>query len=337
MDEFFKSWQKVCLYLTRRCNFRCRGCNVINYQSAYELTTEEWKQAFEILKEYEVGFVVLFGGEPTLRDDLPNLIKHLNNLSLPHTIITNSYRLLHDNSYYNKLLSAHPFGISCSVNTLSPNKKYDDDKKSNLGIKLIDKLLKDGYDGDLVANVAVTHQNIEELPSIAEHFTSKGVWCIFTFFHACNPHHSMYWWYRGPITPDNANLIIQPSDKDRLHKVADYFLTNYDNLLLHNSRNYFEAWKTPLPYKQNWKCSRFTCPQINPDGSIMVCVDRPLTKPITIFDLKSESKIKELKASFEATVQHCPGCFWDHMYDTNLFALEGKAEEGKKFFAHQHR
>jgi capsule biosynthesis phosphatase len=37
--HFLSTWQKVCVFVTRRCNLACPECNVIRYQSSYELTT----------------------------------------------------------------------------------------------------------------------------------------------------------------------------------------------------------------------------------------------------------------------------------------------------------
>jgi MoaA/NifB/PqqE/SkfB family radical SAM enzyme len=335
MDEFFKNWQKICIFLTRRCNLRCRGCNVINYNSGYELSTDEWKEAFEILKKYNVGFVVLFGGEPTLREDLDELIRSLNNLHLPHTIITNSIRMMKDERYFEKIMNANPFGISCSVNELDvKNTKYGDEVKTSYGMKLLKKLKNYKYDGDLVANMAITHTNLSNLPEMVNYFSQNNIWSILTFIHLSSPHQSTYWWYRGCLNEDNKELVVREDDREKLEEVADYFLKNYDNLLLHNSKKYFEMWKTPLPIKQNWKCKYWVCPAINPDGNLMACIDRPLSSPFSIFDLDNEERVEELKESFTSSIKYCPGCFWDHMWECNLYAERGEVEYGKHKFSH---
>lgn len=328
----FKNWQKLCVFLTRRCNLRCRGCNVINYNSAYELTTQEWKRVFDIAKKYKVGFIVLFGGEPTLRDDLPELVKYLNKIKMPHTIITNGIRLLNDKDFYEKLLKANPYGISCSVNTLKIKKDFSDNIKSNIGTKLLLKLKQDGYKGDLVANVAITRENLKELPKMAQFFTEKNIWLILTFIHLCSPYQSMYWWYRGPIDKYNKSMIFRKEDKKDLSKIANWFIKNYENLKLHNSKEYFYQWPT-LGITQNWKCSEWVSPQVNPDGSLMACVDRPLSKPFSIFDFPK--KEKEIYENFKETIKNCPGCFWDHMWDCHLYVRLNKVEYGKKKFQHR--
>jgi MoaA/NifB/PqqE/SkfB family radical SAM enzyme len=298
------------------------------------MSTEEWKMAFNILDAYNVGFVVLFGGEPTLKDDLPELVEHLNELELPHTIITNSLRLNADESYYKRLMNAKPYGVSVSINI--PEKKesfkFHDDIKSQEGWKLLQKLKSDGYTGDLVANMAVTKTNITSLPSMVELFTSMDVWSILSFIHLCDPHESMYWWYRGPVNEDNKGLLFTDADRPLVKEIGDFFVDNYDRLKLHNEKEYFMVWST-LGIDQNWKCSYFACPAINPDGSLMACIDRPLSKPISIFDLPE--KEEELMESFKRTIEGCPGDFWDHMWSTNRFADIKKVEEGKIHYQHR--
>jgi MoaA/NifB/PqqE/SkfB family radical SAM enzyme len=330
--KFFDNWQKVCLFLTRKCNLKCRGCNVINHISEYELSIQEWIDAFKILKDYNVGFVVLFGGEPTLRDDLPELVVALNNLEMPHTIITNGMRLMKDQRFYNRLIKARPYGLSTSVNTLEVEAmKYHDNLKSDIGHKLLLKLKKDIPNADLVANMAVTKDNIKKLPDIVSYFSRLDIWSILSFFHVGKPSESMFWQYRGCENEKNRGLVFTKDDESLVNYVASYFITNYEKLKLHNSKKYFTYWRA-LGISQDWKCNYWVCPSINSDGSLMACIDRLLTKPISIFDLPE--KEEELKENFKKVIIDCPGCFWDHMFETNMYAIEKRAEYGKRRFAH---
>jgi len=330
----FPYWQKTCVMITRRCNLKCRGCNVINYQSAYELTTEEWYKAFDIMKSYGCGFVVLFGGEPTLREDLPEMIQHLNKINMPHTIITNSIRLLKDRDYYDRLIEAKPFGISCSLNEISHDKiEFGDEVKSARGYQLIQNVRRDLPNCDCVANMAVTRDNILRLPEIVQWLTDNKIWVIMTFIHLCDPHESSYWWYRGPSDESNIKLKLTEKDIPDIRKTANWFKKHYNDLLLHNEKSYFDRWDNECLY-QNWKCHNFVNPNINPDGIIMACIDRPLTTAINILDLPEREK--ELLDSFYDSIKYCT-CAWDHMISCNLYAKQGKPDFGKKVFAHKQR
>ena len=66
--------------LTRRCNYRCRGCNVWQEQSTEELSTREIKKGLGVLKDLGVVEVVLSGGNPLLREDIDEIIEHASRL-----------------------------------------------------------------------------------------------------------------------------------------------------------------------------------------------------------------------------------------------------------------
>jgi len=333
----FEHWQKVCCFINRECNLRCRGCNVIHHQTEVNMNLVKWIKAFDIMKNRGVGFVVLFGGEPTLRDDLPYMVEYLNEIEMPHTIITNGIRLMKDEKYYEHLIASKPFGISTSVNALKAEDVFHDNKKSEIGGELLLKLKKDLPECDLVANMAVTRKNIGQLPQLVEHFTKKNIWSILSFFHVCPPSESMYWWYRGPETEDNNELVFKNilQDKNVVGNTSKWFVRNYNRLKLHNQKDYFEVW-TKFGIEQNWHCYEWACPAVNPDGSLMACIDRPLNRAYSIFDLADGKKDEEIYISFQNTIADCKrGCFWDHMYETNKYASENRADEGKRNFAHK--
>lgn len=331
----FKQWQKTCVFLTRRCNIRCRGCNVVNFNSAYEMNTRQWYKAFDIMKERKVGFIVLFGGEPTLRNDLPKLVTHLNKIDMPHTIITNGIKLMNDKKYYDRLLAAKPYGISASVNSIDARyTHYGDEKKSEVGFNLLMRLKKDVPNMDLVANMAVTAKNIAVIPKMVMFFSKEKIWSILSFFHVGKKSEAMHWWYRGPIDLDNQGLVFQDWDYDVVKRTSEWFVQHYNELLLHNQKDYFKVWSN-YGITQDWHCSKWVCPAVNPDGSLMACIDRPLSKPFTIFDLQDSSKEEEIYKNFKEVIENCSGCFWDHMYETNKFAAENAAELGKQKFSHQ--
>ena len=60
------------------CNQKCLNCYAGNQKLANtkELTTEEWKQIIDKLRKAMVPQITFTGGEPTLRDDLVELVKY---------------------------------------------------------------------------------------------------------------------------------------------------------------------------------------------------------------------------------------------------------------------
>ena len=64
------------LALTYRCNNNCYFCYTGGPQKVFEMDTTSWKQAIDTLWDNGIPQVVFTGGEPTLREDLVELIDH---------------------------------------------------------------------------------------------------------------------------------------------------------------------------------------------------------------------------------------------------------------------
>jgi radical SAM protein with 4Fe4S-binding SPASM domain len=64
------------LALTYRCNNNCYFCYTGGPQQKTELNTAQWKKALDILWQNGIPQVVFTGGEPTLREDLVEMVDH---------------------------------------------------------------------------------------------------------------------------------------------------------------------------------------------------------------------------------------------------------------------
>ena len=64
------------LALTYRCNNNCAHCYNARPRQQNELSTAEWKRILDKLWDIGVPHIVFTGGEPTLRDDLPELVAY---------------------------------------------------------------------------------------------------------------------------------------------------------------------------------------------------------------------------------------------------------------------
>jgi len=64
------------LALTYRCNNDCSHCYNVSDRQDPELSTDQWKSVLDQLWTIGIPHIVFTGGEPTLRDDLPELNAH---------------------------------------------------------------------------------------------------------------------------------------------------------------------------------------------------------------------------------------------------------------------
>jgi radical SAM protein with 4Fe4S-binding SPASM domain len=93
------------LALTYRCNNDCAHCYNARSRTFSELTIADWKQILNHIWDIGIPHVVFTGGEPTLRDDLPELIAYAQNMGLITGLNTNGRRLM-DVNYVNQLVTA---------------------------------------------------------------------------------------------------------------------------------------------------------------------------------------------------------------------------------------
>jgi len=93
------------LAITYRCNNACSHCYNARPRSFPELDTHTWKQILDRIWELGIPHVVFTGGEPTLRDDLPELVGYAENKGLISGINTNGRRLA-DQNFFQELVDA---------------------------------------------------------------------------------------------------------------------------------------------------------------------------------------------------------------------------------------
>jgi radical SAM protein with 4Fe4S-binding SPASM domain len=93
------------LAITYRCNNDCSHCYNARPRDYPELSTSHWHQILDRLWKIGIPHVVFTGGEPTLRQDLPELIKHAEQNGQITGINTNGRRLS-DPEYVESLVKA---------------------------------------------------------------------------------------------------------------------------------------------------------------------------------------------------------------------------------------
>ena len=93
------------LALTYRCNNDCFHCYNDKSRAQNELTYQEWVKVLQSIWQIGIPHVVFTGGEPTLRDDMPELVATAQQIGFITGINTNGRRL-HDADYVQKLIDA---------------------------------------------------------------------------------------------------------------------------------------------------------------------------------------------------------------------------------------
>ena len=106
--------------VTNRCNSDCPYCFWKHHSNQDELTTEEIKRIYGEAKKEGFMTSILWGGEPLLREDLPELCKASQDNGMYTKLATNGYYILErpDFAKYTDLVFTSIDAIGCKHNEL---------------------------------------------------------------------------------------------------------------------------------------------------------------------------------------------------------------------------
>ncbi len=307
--------------LTRRCNLSCSYCGIVrephnkNYPSMdyYTINEMSTKYVLEILerihKHNPFCFHIFYGGEPLLREDLPEIINFCNDKKIYYTIITNNSdevqpaleRLFEKTEYVD--------GLTSSVDPVifSGEKETDRYKKSLNGLnRLI--ALKDKVK-DLVAEITIDNKNIESIEPLVKVLDENGITSSITFVDISKNDHYDF----SNVT--NEKMMVYPSDKvwNILKSLID---KNYD---VHMSQELLKNIYDILPSNLDCKLlDSFHNLTIDADGKIRLCLRvkgyssiYPNAKVINFIDKNGEVNWEELKNMLRIDkIFACKGCNW---------------------------
>ena len=170
------------LELTRRCNHHCLYCYTVwgERELGYpgpreaEMSTAEIKTLIERLqREAPVQYIALSGGEPLLREDLPEILAFIRNCGITPIIITNGTLLTKER------VAATMVGGSYEVSLHSYRPLVHDRMSGAPGAwrKVIDGMTNvHQAGGNLVAAFVATKLNYMDLLHTAELAVALGCW-----------------------------------------------------------------------------------------------------------------------------------------------------------------
>lgn len=107
------------LALTYRCNNACLHCYNDPTRKSVELDTSKWKTILDTICKIGIPHVVFTGGEPTLREDLTELVQYSQQLGLVTGINTNGRRLS-DATFVKQLVEAGLDHVQITLESYDP-------------------------------------------------------------------------------------------------------------------------------------------------------------------------------------------------------------------------
>jgi radical SAM protein with 4Fe4S-binding SPASM domain len=162
---------RVDLALTYNCNNNCYFCYTGGPRKVTELTTADWKKAIDRFWESGVPQIVFTGGEPTLREDLIELIFHSREFVTG--LVTNGRKLT---SLSRSLQQAELDYVQVSLESHFPS-VHD----RMVGVKGAWQETRDGIiaalknDLEVITNTTLTGDNLSTFPDLIQECSKMGL------------------------------------------------------------------------------------------------------------------------------------------------------------------
>jgi radical SAM protein with 4Fe4S-binding SPASM domain len=162
------------LALTYRCNNDCHHCYNARERSFPELSTDEWKQILDKTWALGIPHIVFTGGEPTLRNDLPELVAHAEANGQITGLNTNARRLA-DPKFVEQLVSAGLDHVQVTVE--SCDEKIHNAMVNARAFEQTIQGLKNVLASRLfvMTNTTMLRDNIDSIPATLDFLSDLGV------------------------------------------------------------------------------------------------------------------------------------------------------------------
>ncbi len=171
--------------LTKRCNLRCTHCYISAgpwEDASDELTLDECRRVVDQLVEVNPSpMLILSGGEPLLRPDLPSLAAHAVTRGATVVVGTNGTMLTAERVA--TLKEAGVSGVALSVDSLEPeshNAFRGGSRALERTLAALDHLRSQRL--DFVIQTTATPANADQVPQIVDWAAAQGAVCFNLYF-----------------------------------------------------------------------------------------------------------------------------------------------------------
>ncbi|MCL4272518.1 MAG: radical SAM protein [Anaerolineales bacterium] len=163
------------LAITYRCNNDCAHCYNARERNFPELDTDSWKRILDKLWELGVPHIVFTGGEATLRNDLPELIRHAESNGQITGLNTNARRLM-DMNYVERLVEAGLDHVQITVESCD-ERIHDEMMRAKGAFKQTIAGLKNVLASKLyvMTNTTMLRTNVHTIPDTLDFLADVGV------------------------------------------------------------------------------------------------------------------------------------------------------------------
>jgi MoaA/NifB/PqqE/SkfB family radical SAM enzyme len=308
----------VQFYITARCNLACEQCNIIYADGAgNEMNIHQIRQMAENFAEIGVCMVLLIGGEPFARKDLPEIIEAFVENDIHVRMQTNG---LASREMLQRCVDVGGHDISISLDSLMPSVQ----DLINGGVErsweyairtisVVNEIFPEN--GTAFFGTVLMPRNLEHIPDVMEFATEIGWGVSLVPAHVSTPDRP-----RGFRTYDDTESCrFPPSMYPRVREVLDELKELRDGgLALYDSDEYLDdvyrfLTREPVRWRRR---NQDVCdsPQlyfaVEPNGNVNPCCDfkLPASHPVYQKDFPALYRSGRIHREVYEFTRRCGGC-----------------------------
>lgn len=303
--------------VSKNCDLKCRMCHAVESRKhENELTLAEIERLAEILAELDVGVLVLTGGEPLLRRDLPQVVEAFTSRGISVRLQTNA--TLATDRRVEALVAAGLKEVTISLDTLDPEKQDAINGSPGSWLRIMRGLsvfsrhlpLKGNMSG---INIVVSKLNIREIPDLIRFTTAIGFYASLIPVHLSG---------NGSGGEKKIDFIVRSEAPDfefsaEDHKLLDHTYSRVrqmkkEGFHVYNSNRFLKESPDFLKHRKiYWKCdSPNLYFSISPEGRFLPCVDINTDKSLFSANFIKKYRSVDFRNEMRAIVEKCPGCMY---------------------------
>ena len=309
----------VQFYITARCNLTCQQCNIIYANSDMrECTISEIEKIADNLAEMGVAIVLLTGGEPFIRKDLPEIIYAFESRGVHVRMQTNG---LAKEEQIQKVIEAGGHDISISLDSLQPKTqdKVNGDFEGSWeeAIKTIGTftryLPKEGSFGSL--GCVLQRDNLEDIEQVIKFGTKIGWYTSLVPVHVTHfarPRGFQTFDQSQRFLPEEYAKVDAVLDKVHEMRNAGYLLYDSDQYL-NDIKSFVRDGSMSWREKNGGICdSPNLYFAILPNGQFAPCCDHRLPSDVYTYDkgFPKTFREKSFRTEVKKVTSACDGCMY---------------------------
>ncbi|MDC0253269.1 radical SAM protein [Bacteriovoracales bacterium] len=332
----------VQFYITARCNLTCEQCNIIYADSSgMEMTIEQIRLMAKNFKKIGVSIVLLIGGEPFMRKDLPEIIKVFNENGIHTRMQTNgmaSEQALKD------CVDAGGHDISISLDSLNFKKQETINggysrswERAIRAASLINNLFPENGTGFF--GTVLMPRNFLEIRDVVEFATKIGWGVSLVPGHVTTPDKPL-----GFRTFDDTNVCKFDRKQYPILKevISDLKKAKKEGMNLYDSDEYLDdIYRFIVGEPLKWRKRNYgVCDSpslyfaVEPNGNLKPCCDFKMKKNFPVYhdDFPEWYFNKMVHKEVEKYTLNCDGCMYGSYPEISITARYFKPFWERFFF-----